>query len=1140
VAYRYTDVNTRVVFSKKKGTTGQEGKIAKFWANAAGTDPIDIGLWSAGTPETPGASTGSNQLVVQSDSMWPAMWDRDGDLDHLWIQVGTLIDPGELYLVYCDADQRLDALATAVTALQGSAETPAGAQNKVDVHSADTTGVHGIADTELLETQTGAQTKATTAQSAAAQDATDKVAAEAAARTAADGLLTPKTRSVTAGAGLTGGGDLTADRTLAVAYGTTVGTAAQGNDGRLSDARNPTSHATSHASGGSDPITVAQAQVTGLTTALGAKADLVGGLVPTSQIPPSSVTFRGDVASQAAMLAVPAAKNDYVRRTDTTPNTFWTMIGTDPTQLSSWLQTSSAGAVSSVNSQSGNVVLGPADVGAVPANRAVSTTAPLTGGGALSGNLTLGVAMGTAAGTVAAGDDSRIVNATPGSRTISTTAPLAGGGDLSANRTLTVADATTGAKGVLQLAGDLAGTANAPSIAAGAVTSSKILDGTIVDGDISGSAAIAQSKVSGLTTSLAAKANKTDYWINVKDNGVVGNGTADDTAALQAILDAIPIAAGNEIGGACIFFPKGIYLINQVTSGILLLLSNKPNVTFRGVGDSSRIRTSSATADELLRIETCNAFKMENISIQAVGTARIGKAVHFTTATAVGSAHEGRFTNLKVSCNGAYRRAWDMMTTSGSPTVYSALAAFAAGDVGGKLMVNLTGGPWLSNITAVATLSATLAADINTTVTTVTLNAALPGAPSSGFTIQVETERMFVTAGGNTTTLTVTRARGVDAVRTAHLSGAAVVTYSATVDSNAPATVVNAAAPARIQPSGSAVIEVGLAIGTDFPGASTLDVANTLVIGYAAGRCMVAGIQVGNGTPANVLDHWAYGVSFGECGYGVYLTAGSLSIHGGDFSTNVIDYRRVSLASQECEVDGIRTEGPALFYEMTGAASSGPATRLSSIEIATFNAEDGVPIRHLNSASMLLENVNVTASRIAAATVLASISGTASNPCHLTAINVAFSGGNGDFFSSCTLPNTIKTIIGNPRLALNGSVSANSALGFRTDLRMQLGAGFVRNRTAVADANYTVLASDLTVAYTSLTAARVVTLPAQGASLPAGQEFTVKDESGACDGTKTITITPPSGTIDGAANLVLNVAYAKAAVYTNGANWFTR
>jgi hypothetical protein len=55
------------------------------------------------------------------------------------------------------------------------------------------------------------------------------------------------------------------------------------------------------------------------------------------------------------------------------------------------------------------------------------------------------------------------------------------------------ADATT--KGILQLTGDLAGTATSPQIAAG----------VIVDADINASANIAQSKISGLSSSLAGK-----------------------------------------------------------------------------------------------------------------------------------------------------------------------------------------------------------------------------------------------------------------------------------------------------------------------------------------------------------------------------------------------------------------------------------------------------------------------------------------------------------------------------------------------------------------------------------------------------------------------------------------------------------
>lgn len=49
----------------------------------------------------------------------------------------------------------------------------------------------------------------------------------------------PTARTITAGTGLTGGGDLSADRTLTVAYGTSSTTACVGNDSRLSDSRTP-------------------------------------------------------------------------------------------------------------------------------------------------------------------------------------------------------------------------------------------------------------------------------------------------------------------------------------------------------------------------------------------------------------------------------------------------------------------------------------------------------------------------------------------------------------------------------------------------------------------------------------------------------------------------------------------------------------------------------------------------------------------------------------------------------------------------------------------------------------------------------------------------------------------------------------
>ena len=54
--------------------------------------------------------------------------------------------------------------------------------------------------------------------------------------------------------------------------GTGSSNAILGNDSRLTDSRTPTAHAASHASAGSDPLTLAQSQVTNLTTDLAGKA----------------------------------------------------------------------------------------------------------------------------------------------------------------------------------------------------------------------------------------------------------------------------------------------------------------------------------------------------------------------------------------------------------------------------------------------------------------------------------------------------------------------------------------------------------------------------------------------------------------------------------------------------------------------------------------------------------------------------------------------------------------------------------------------------------------------------------------------------------------------------------------------------
>lgn len=95
-------------------------------------------------------------------------------------------------------------------------------------------------------------------------------------------------------------------------------------------------------------------------------------------------------------------------------------------------------------------------------------------------------------------------------------------------------------------------------------------------------------------------------------------------------------------------------------------------------------------------------------------------------------------------------------------------------------------------------------------------------------------------------------------------------------------------------------------------------------------------------------------------------------------------------------------------------------------------------------------------------------------------------------------------------------------------------ATFANARTAVSDAAYTVLTTDRIVAYSALTAARVVSLPA-ASSFPAGHPLILIDESGNCSATNTLTLSPNgSDTINGLANAVLSSPSARIILESNG------
>jgi hypothetical protein len=120
--------------------------------------------------------------------------------------------------------------------------------------------------------------------------------------------------------------------------------------------------------------------IAGVTTALSAKADLVSGKIPTGQLPSVALTNAVTAADQAAMLALTSTQvqpGDVAIRSDGA-GTFL-LVATPASTLANWvLLATPTGAVSSVNGQSGTVVLAKADVSLGNVDNTADTGKPVS------------------------------------------------------------------------------------------------------------------------------------------------------------------------------------------------------------------------------------------------------------------------------------------------------------------------------------------------------------------------------------------------------------------------------------------------------------------------------------------------------------------------------------------------------------------------------------------------------------------------------------------------------------------------------------------------------------------------------------------------------------------------------------------
>ena len=102
---------------------------------------------------------------------------------------------------------------------------------------------------------------------------------------------------------------------------------------------------------------------------------------------------------------------------------------------------------------------------------------------------------------------------------------------------------------------------------------------------------------------------------------------------------------------------------------------------------------------------------------------------------------------------------------------------------------------------------------------------------------------------------------------------------------------------------------------------------------------------------------------------------------------------------------------------------------------------------------------------------------------------------------------------------------------------LEVGYRFLSLSDVHVGTNYVMISSDVYIGITSTGTIRAVTL-VNANTCVSGRIVVVKDEGGGAAAFN-ITVTPAAGTIDGAANKVINTNYGVLRFISNGTNWFT-
>lgn len=98
---------------------------------------------------------------------------------------------------------------------------------------------------------------------------------------------------------------------------------------------------------------------------------------------------------------------------------------------------------------------------------------------------------------------------------------------------------------------------------------------------------------------------------NVRDYGIVGNGLADDTAAIQSLIDLV-----NSLGGGVLYFPPGVYLLSIGVNGYAL--EPKPRVSLHGEYATFKLANAQGNYKALFYNHWTPVVSVDDVTIEGI------------------------------------------------------------------------------------------------------------------------------------------------------------------------------------------------------------------------------------------------------------------------------------------------------------------------------------------------------------------------------------------------------------------------------------------------------------------------------------------------------------------------------------------